>query len=107
PNLTPPEITKIARRNLREKYVSAQVGITGGNFLLADIGAVCVTENEGNGPLCTSFPATQISIVGIEKVLPSINDLNIFWPLLATYGTGQTVTVYNTILSGPRRADET
>jgi len=107
PNLSPSEITKIARRNLREKYTAAQVGVTGGNFLLADIGAVCVTENEGNARLCSTFPETQISIVGIEKLLPSVNDLNLFWPLLATFGTGQQLTVYNTILSGPRRAGET
>jgi L-lactate dehydrogenase complex protein LldF len=107
PHLTPPEITKIARHNLREKYITAEVGITGGNFLIADIGAVCVTENEGNARLCTTFPKTQISIVGIEKVLPSINDLQLFWPLLATYGTGQSLTVYNTIFTGPRKADET
>ena len=107
PNLTPPEITKIARRNLREKYVTAQVGVSGGNFLLADVGAVCVTENEGNGRLCTTIPKTQIAIVGIEKLLPSINDLQLFWPLLATYGTGQQVTVYNSIFSGPRKAGET
>ncbi len=107
PNLTPPEITKIARTNLREKYISAQVGITGGNFLLADVGGVCVSENEGNARLSTSFPATQISIVGIEKLLPSINDLQLFWPLLATYGTGQNVTVYNTIFTGPKQAGET
>ncbi len=107
PNLTPPEITKIARRNLREKYITAQVGITGGNFLLADVGGVCVSENEGNARLSTSFPPTQISIVGIEKLLPSINDLQLFWPLLATYGTGQNVTVYNTIFTGPRQAGET
>ena len=98
---------KIARKNLREKYITAGVGITGGNFLLADIGGVCVSENEGNGRLSTSFPATQIAIVGIEKLLPSINDLQLFWPLLATYGTGQQVTVYNTIFTGPRRANET
>ena len=107
PNLTPSEITKIARRNLREKYITAQVGITGGNFLLADVGGVCVSENEGNARLSTTFPATQISIVGIEKLLPSINDLQLFWPLLATYGTGQNVTVYNTIFTGPRKANET
>jgi len=107
PNLTPPEITKIARRNLRQKYITAEVGITGGNFLLADIGGVCVTENEGNGRLCTTFPPTQITIVGIEKLLPSLNDLELFWPLLATYGTGQEVTVYNTIFTGPRKAAET
>ncbi len=107
PNLTPPEITKIARRNLREKYITAQVGITGGNFLLADVGGVCVTENEGNARLSTAFPPTQISIIGIEKLLPSINDLQLFWPLLATFGTGQNVTVYNTIFTGPRQATET
>lgn len=106
-NLTPPEITMIARKNLREKYITAQVGITGGNFLLADVGGVCVTENEGNGRLSTTFPKTQISIIGIEKLLPSINDLQLFWPLLATYGTGQNITVYNTIFTGPKKADET
>lgn len=106
PNLSPSELTMIARENLRAKYTSAQIGITGGNFLLADVGAVCVTENEGNGRLTTAFPKTQISIVGIEKILPSINDLGLFWPLLATYGTGQNVTVYNTIFSGPRQPGE-
>ncbi len=107
PNLSPTEITMIARKNLREKYITAEVGITGGNFLLADVGGVCVTENEGNGRLSTSFPKTQISIVGIEKMLPSINDLHLFWPLLATFGTGQNVTVYNTIFTGPRKENET
>ncbi|MFI5196422.1 MAG: LutB/LldF family L-lactate oxidation iron-sulfur protein [Chitinophagales bacterium] len=107
PNLTPPEITKIARRNLRQKYITAEVGITGGNFLLADTGGVCVTENEGNARLSAAFPPTHIAIVGIEKLLPSVNDLQIFWPLLATYGTGQQVTVYNTIFTGPRKTDET
>ena len=96
PNLSPKEITMIARAKLREKYITAEIGITGGNFLLADVGGVCVTENEGNARLSTSFPKTQISSVGIEKLLPSINDLHLFWPLLATYGTGQQVTVYNT-----------
>lgn len=106
PDLSPAELTQIARKNLREKYITSDVGITGGNFLLADIGGVCVTENEGNGRLSTAFPKTQIAIVGIEKMLPSVNDLQIFWPLLATYGTGQNVTVYNTIFTGPRQVGE-
>jgi L-lactate dehydrogenase complex protein LldF len=106
-NLTPSEITMVARKNLREKYVQAQVGITGGNFLLADPGAVCVTENEGNGRLSTAFPNTHIAIVGIEKLLPTMNDLHLFWPLLATFGTGQQLTVYNTIFTGPRKPGET
>jgi L-lactate dehydrogenase complex protein LldF len=106
PNLTPSELTMIARRNLRQMYLTAEVGVTGGNFLIADTGSVCVTENEGNGRLSTAFPKTHIAIVGIEKVLPSITDLALFWPLLATYGTGQTVTVYNTIFTGPRQSTE-
>lgn len=107
PNLSPSELTQIARRNLREKYITADIGITGGNFLLADVGAVCVSENEGNGRLTTAFPKTHIAIVGIEKMLPSIKDLALMWPLLATYGTGQNVTVYNTIFTGPRQKGET
>lgn len=107
PNLSPAELTQIARKNLREKYITSEVGITGGNFLIADIGAVCVTENEGNARLTTAFPKTHIAIVGIEKMLPSVNDLSLFWPLLSTYGTGQNVTVYNTIFTGPRQSGET
>lgn len=107
PNLPPHELTMIARRNLRQDYIRADVGITGGNFLLADVGGICVTENEGNGRLSTAFPKTQIAIVGIEKMLPSIHDLQLFWPLLATYGTGQLVTVYNTIFTGPKQEGET
>lgn len=107
PNLTPSELTQIARVNLRQKYLTSDIGITGGNFLIADTGSVCVSENEGNARLTTAFPKTMISIVGIEKILPSINDLSLFWPLLATYGTGQNVTVYNTIFNGPRTKEET
>lgn len=107
PNLTPSELTQIARVNLRQKYITSDIGVTGGNFLIADTGSVCVSENEGNARLTTSFPKTMISIVGIEKILPSINDLSLFWPLLATYGTGQNVTVYNTIFNGPRTKEET
>lgn len=107
PNLPPKKLTQIAREKLREKYITSEVGISGGNFLLADIGGVCLTENEGNARLTTAFPKTHIAIVGIEKMLPSVNDLPLFWPLLSTYGTGQKVTVYNSIFTGPRQADET
>ncbi len=105
--LTPTELTLVAREKLRKKYTEAEIGITGGNFLIADTGAVCITENEGNGRLSTAFPNTHIAIVGIEKILPSLNDLALFWPLLSTYGTGQTLTVYNSIFTGPRQTGET
>lgn len=107
PDLTPEELTLVARQKLREKYVEAEVGVTGANFLIADIGGIAVTENEGNARLSCAFPKTHIVIVGIEKMIPSVADLALFWPLLSTFGTGQRVTVYNTIISGPRQSDET
>lgn len=107
PDLTPEQLTLVARQKLREKYVEAEVGVTGANFIIADIGGIAVTENEGNARLSCAWPKTHIVIVGIEKVIPSMKDLSLFWPLLSTFGTGQKVTVYNTIISGPRQADET
>lgn len=105
-NLTPEELTLVARQKLREKYVQAEVGVTGANFLISDIGGIAITENEGNGRLSCAWPKTHIAIVGIEKVIPSLTDLGLFWPLLATFGTGQQVTVYNTVVTGPRQANE-
>jgi L-lactate dehydrogenase complex protein LldF len=107
PDLTPEQLTLVARENLRQKYLQAEIGITGANFIIADTGSVAVSENEGNARLSTAFPKTHIVLVGIEKVLPSVNDLALFWPLLATYGTGQQVTVYNSVFSGPRQEGET
>lgn len=106
PKATPEQLTLVARKILREKYVEAEVGVTGANFILADVGGIAVTENEGNARLSCAFPKTHIVIVGIEKVLPSMHDLGLFWPLLATYGTGQQVTVYNSIVLGPRQPGE-
>jgi L-lactate dehydrogenase complex protein LldF len=105
--LTPEQLTLVARKQLRQKFQEADIGITGANFILADIGGIAVTENEGNARLTTTFPKTHIVIAGIEKVLPSLNDLSLFWPLLATFGTGQRLTVFNSIFTGPRRETET
>jgi L-lactate dehydrogenase complex protein LldF len=106
-NLTPEELTLVARKILREKYTTAQVGVTGGNFIVADVGGIAITENEGNARLSCSWPSTHIVVVGIEKVIPSVRDLSLFWPLLSTFGTGQQVTVYNSIVTGPRQPGET
>lgn len=106
-DFTPSQLTIKAREILREKYAEAQVGVTGANFLISDIGGIAVTENEGNARLSCAFPKTHIVIAGIEKILPSMNDLSLFWPLLSSFGTGQKMTVYNSIISGPRRATET
>jgi L-lactate dehydrogenase complex protein LldF len=96
----------IARRHLRQDYVTADIGITGANFIIADAGAIAMTENEGNGRLTMSCPRVHIVIAGIEKVIPRLTDLSLFLPLLATSGTGQEITCYNSIVFGPRRNDE-
>jgi len=100
------QLVLTARHLLRDKYTSAEVGITGGNFLLAKEGAVAVTENEGNARLSATFPDLHIAVVGIEKVIPALADLELFWPLLSTSGTGQQLTVYNTVYFGPRQPGE-
>ncbi len=107
PTLTPTELTLVARNILREKYLQAEVGVTGANFIISDIGGVAVTENEGNARLSCAFPKTHIVIVGIEKMIPSLSDLALFWPLLSTFGTGQKITSYNSVISGPRQPGET
>jgi len=106
PGLSADQLTLVARETLRDKYVQAEIGITGANFIIADIGGVAVTENEGNARLSSAFPKTHIVITGIEKVIPSVTDLGLFWPLLATFGTGQQITSYNSIISGPRQEGE-
>lgn len=103
---TPEELTNFVRGVLRKKFTSAEVGVTGANFLIADVGGVSLTENEGNGLMSVSFPRLHMVITGIEKILPSINDLPLFLPLLSALGTGQQVTVYNTLLTGPRKEGE-
>lgn len=103
---TPDEITAFVRGKLREVFLSADAAITGANFLVADTGSIALTENEGNGMMSMAFPRIHIAIAGIEKIIPSLRDLDLYWPLLATYGTGQWVTAYNSILSGPRQQGE-
>jgi len=103
---TPEELTAFVRRLLRDKFTSADVGITGANFLIADIGGIALTENEGNALMSVSFPKIHIVIAGIEKIIPAMKDLDLYWPLLATHGTGQNITAYNTILTGPRQENE-
>lgn len=106
-NLTPTQLTMVAREKLREKFIQAEVGITGANFLISDIGGIAITENEGNARLSTAWPKTHIVVAGIEKMIPAVTDVALMWPLLSTYGTGQKITVYSSIISGPRQKEET
>ena len=102
----PPELVAVARRTLRKAFFSAEMGISGANFLVADAGMVAITTNEGNGRLCTSIPKIHVVMTGIEKVVPRLQDLATLWPVLATSGTGQPITCYNTLIGGPRRDGE-
>ncbi len=106
-NSKPEQITQFVREKLRSEFIRADIGITGGNFLIADVGAVSLTENEGNGLLCMAFPKIHIVVVGIEKLIPSFEDLDLFLPLLAQHGTGQHITVYNNLVFGPQSEFET
>lgn len=102
----PEKQTQIARRILREKFLEADIGISGANFLVADSGAVVLVENEGNARLSTTAPKVHVAVAGIEKVIPRAQDLATFLKLLGRSGTGQPLTVYTSFLSGPRREGE-
>ena len=95
-----------ARRVLREKFLTAGIGITGANFLLADSGGVVIVENEGNARLTHSAPKIHVTIAGIEKLIPRARDLSVFLDLLGRSASGQPLTSYTSIVSGPRRKGE-
>ena len=102
----PKSLAQVGRRLLRQKFHEADLGITGANFALAETGTVVLVTNEGNGRLTTTCPRVHVALVGIEKVIPRLADLPVFLKLLARAATGQTLSVYTTILSGPRRQGE-
>jgi len=102
----PEELTMVARRVMRHKYITADIGFTGGNFAIAETGMISITENEGNSRLTSALPKTMITLIGIEKVLPKLADLALFLPMLATAGAGQALTCYNTMYGGPRQPGE-
>lgn len=104
--IIPENQTMIARRVLRDKFLAADIGITGANFLVADSGAVVLVENEGNARLTSSAPKIHIAIAGMEKLIPRAQDLAVFLKLLGRSATGQALTSYTSFLSGPRRPGE-
>ena len=103
----PAELTEFVRQELRKKFRASDIGVTGANFLVANVGGVGLTENEGNGLMSVAFPKIHIVLAGIERVIPSMNDLAMFFPLLATMGTGQQISAYNSLILGPRKKNET
>jgi L-lactate dehydrogenase complex protein LldF len=94
------------RRVLRERFRHADLGITGANFAVAETGTIVLVTNEGNGRLTTTCPRVHIALVGMEKVIPRLEDLPVFLKLLARAATGQTLSVYTTLITGPRRPGE-
>ncbi|WP_332674308.1 LutB/LldF family L-lactate oxidation iron-sulfur protein [Aromatoleum sp.] len=103
---TVPELVDEARRVLRDKYFRADVGITGGNFLVAETGSSIIVTNEGNGDLTQTLAKVHIVTSGIERVVPTLDDATLFLRLLARSATGQETETYTTISTGPRRADD-
>lgn len=102
----PTELAHLGRRLLREKFREADLGITGANFAVAETGTIVLVTNEGNGRLTTTCPRIHVAIMGMEKVIPRLVDLPVFLKLLARAATGQTLSVYTTLITGPCRAGE-
>lgn len=99
-------LTGAARRQLRTAFESADVGVTGANFAVAETGSICLVTNEGNGRLVSALPRIHIAILGIERLVPTTAELAVLLQLLARSATGQALTVYTTLLTGPRGEGE-
>ncbi len=102
----PPQLAELARKYLRDKFNQADMGISGVNFAIAETGSVVICTNEGNGRMCTSRPRIHVALMGMEKVIPRFGDLAVFIKLLARAASGQSITQYTNIISGPRRPGE-
>jgi len=102
----PEVLTRIAREELREKFLQADLGISGANFGVADTGSIVLVTNEGNGRMVTSLPRVHVAVMGVEKVIPSMTDLAVFLAILAKSATGQKLSVYTSLVTGPRRGGE-
>ena len=101
----PIELARIARETLREKFLSADMGISGANFLVAETGTLVMVTNEGNGRMCSTIPDLHVAVVGIDKVIPDWDSLTVFLKLLARSATGQKLSTYTQFITGPRRTE--
>src|SRR5690348_13886985 len=97
---TPEALAEAARLYLRERFLRVKIGISGANFAIAETGSLCVVESEGNGRMCVSLPRVLISLVGIEKIIPTFDDLEVFLQLLPRSATGERMNPYNSIWTG-------
>jgi L-lactate dehydrogenase complex protein LldF len=101
-----PEMTQIARRTLRQGFLQADMGITGVNFAIAETGSFVLVTNEGNGRLCSTMPRVHVALMGMEKIIPSLADLAVMLKVLTNSATGQKISSYVTMVTGPRRAHD-
>ncbi len=100
------EMTQFARRHLRESFLTADMGVSGGNFIIAETGTVCLVTNEGNGRMVTSLPKVHVALVGIEKIVATVEDYATLTQVLPRSGTGQAMPVYTSMINGPKREEE-
>jgi L-lactate dehydrogenase complex protein LldF len=101
----PTDLTTAARNYLREKFLRVPIGLSGANFAIAETGGVCVVESEGNGRMCLSLPRVLISLIGIEKIIPTFQDLEVFLQLLPRSATGERMNPYNSLWTGVTPGD--
>jgi len=102
----PQVLARYARERLRDEFLRADMGLTGANFGVVENGTICLVTNEGNGRMVTTLPRIHVVLMGIEKLVPTMADLDRFVKLLARSGTGQKISVYTTLIRGPRRAGD-
>ena len=101
-----PTMTDAARDALRQTFLEADIGLSGVNFGVAESGSLCIVTNEGNGRMVTTLPKTHIALMGMERLVPTFDDLHLMLALLPRSATGQKITVYTQLIHGPRRDDE-
>ncbi len=101
-----PALTAEARRMLRQQFLAAGMGISGGNLMVAETGSVVLVTNEGNGRMVTSAPPVHVAVIGIEKIAPTWDEAAVWLSLLARSATGQPMSIYTTVVTGPKRAEE-
>jgi L-lactate dehydrogenase complex protein LldF len=107
PRLTDiPALCREAREKLRPHFLSADMGVSGANFIIAETGSTLIVTNEGNGRMVTTLPKVHVAITGIEKVVPTLEDVATLIRLLPRHGTGQSITNYISVTTGPRRAGD-
>jgi L-lactate dehydrogenase complex protein LldF len=100
------EMVRHAREQLRPAFLAADMGISGGNFIIAETGSICLVTNEGNGRLTTTLPPVHVALIGIEKIVATVEDYATLTQILPRHASGQKLAVYTQIINGPRRANE-